>query len=61
MASKLKKNHEGRPHYIIDAVLARVMVMNAIYYPASSAGEICRSSGTQRRSWLITRGSLRSV
>ena len=35
MASKLKKNFEGRPHYVISAVLARVMVMNSIYYPAS--------------------------
>ena len=34
MADKLKQDFEGRPHYVIDIVMARVMIMNEIYYPA---------------------------
>lgn len=34
MADKLKQDFEGRPHFVIDVVMARVMVMNGIYYPA---------------------------
>ena len=35
MANKLqKKNFEGRPHFVVETVMARVMVMNEIYYPA---------------------------